>query len=796
MPAEQPGAIHHLPAPVSSFVGREQELRALRRLLHEHRLVTLTGVGGIGKTRLAFAAATEERDRFADGVVLVELAALVRPDLVLPTIAKALALPLTTDRPPLEQLAGALQARHLLLLIDNCEHVLEACARIATLLLARCPRLTLLTTSREPLAIGGERVVRVPALGLPEPTLAVSLPQLLEYDALRLFVERAQAAEPAFHLTAQTLEAVREICRQLDGIPLALELAAGRVRGMGVHTIVARLDQRFRLLISGDRSALPRQQTLRAMIDWSYDLLSASEHVVLRRLAVFAGAFTLDAADRVCAGAYRDQNGPAPLTPESVLDHLVHLVNKSLVHFHQATGRYQLLEIIRLYSRERLTEAGELETVGQRHAAWYLQLAEAAAKQLAGPEQAVWGARLEAEHDNLRAALTWVLDAKQGGDAARLGLALWRFWHTHTYQHEGLHWLEQMLALDAATPLPSELRPQLFHALGVLAHSVSHFAQASAYQTEALRLWREANDRDGMAQALFELGWQQFYMMHLPQARAYADESVAFARAVGSQPALASGLHLWALSIIERDHGDTASAAPHADMNAAINALEEALAIWRAVGDIGNLAKTISLLARAEAKRGNPERAGSLLCSALRQLAQVGNYIDLQGSLVVMLNMALHASQQPQAAVHATQVAGVMVARSERLGGGSAWEAEPFQQGIEQLAAALGADRFTQAFEAGKQMTLTQLIELAEQIATLATRSASPSAPPAMHATLTARERDVLPLVAAGLTNAQIAQRLHISPRTVNAHLTSIYSKLGVSSRAGAIRYAVEHDLG
>jgi predicted ATPase len=282
MPSERSTHKQNLPAPVSSFIGREQEMREIRQRLRAHRLITLTGTGGTGKTRLALQAAACELDQFADGVWLVELAGLSTSDLVAETIAKVLALPEVPDLAPLEQLGAFLQGRRLFLVLDNCEHLIEECARIASFLLARCPHLALLATSREPLAIGGEVVLHIPALSLPDPTQPLDCASLLHYDAVRLFVERAHAAEPSLQLTTTNAEAVIEICRRLDGIPLALELAAGRVRGMGVTSLAARLDQRFRLLIRGDRTALPRQQTLHATIDWSYRLLAAPEQVVLR----------------------------------------------------------------------------------------------------------------------------------------------------------------------------------------------------------------------------------------------------------------------------------------------------------------------------------------------------------------------------------------------------------------------------------------------------------------------------------------------------------------------------------
>jgi predicted ATPase/DNA-binding CsgD family transcriptional regulator len=779
---------HNLPAPVSSFIGREQELKELRQCLRENRLITLTGAGGTGKTRLALQAATTELDRFADGVWLIELAGLPIPELVVETIAKVLMQPEISDPAPIERLGAYLSAKHVLLVLDNCEHVIDECAHIVGLLLARCPRLTLLATSREPLLMNGEVILRVPALSLPDPSQPVDLAYFFHYDALHLFVERARAAEPSFQLTDVNAGMVVEICRRLDGIPLALELAAVRVRGIGVPFLAARLDQRFQLLTGGDRTALPRQQTLHAMIDWSYRLLSVPEQVVLRRLGIFVGAFELQAAESVCTGAYSDQNGREIITPETILHHLLQLVNKSLVQFNQESGRYRLQETIRIFSLERLAEADETQSLSCQHFAWYLQLAEHGAPSLSGSKPEAWVAQLEQEHDNFRAALGWAIDTGRSEEAARCALALWRFWHTHTYQGEGVRWLERILMLDGDIPLPMALRPQILNALGVLSHTVRQFDRADSYHTEALRMFRERGDRVGMAQALFDIGWQQFDEMKMDQARAYAAESLALAREVEDQPAIARALLLDGLVATEADQAEEA-----------IPALEESLAIWQIVGDTGNVAKAMGVLARAEGKRGNHERANSLLRDAVQLHVQVGNYIDLIGPLVALCFLAIHAPHQPEGARLAAQVLGIMTTWEETIGGGgpNAWKAGPKQIFIDQVTAMLSAETFAQAFDEGKQMTLADLVQLTEQITVPAPAIVLPSPPrptPA-HTRLSARELEVLRLLAGGLTSAQIAEQLILSVLTVNTHVRSIYSKLGVTSRSAATRYAIEHHL-
>lgn len=525
--------------------------------------------------------------------------------------------------------------------------------------------------------------------------------------------------------------------------------------------------------------------------------MSPPEQVVLQRLGIFAGDFAAEAAEYVCDGAVDDPNKRGSISSEAVFDHLLQLVNKSLVQYNQETERYRLLETIRFFCLERLAEAGETQTVSAQHAAWYLQFAEDVAPHLSGSQQAAWVLRLGAEHDNLRAVLAWTIDTNRVDQAARLALALWQFWHTHTYQREGLRWLERILVLETAHPLPPHIRPRLCNALGVLATSMCHFDQATAYHDEALRLWRLEGDQEGIAQALHDMGLQQFEQMHQVQARAYATESLAIARALESQPAIARAQALWALAVLEGDPGGATSAARSAELAKAISALEESLAIYQALGDTSNRAKIMSFLARAEEIRGNYDHAKPFLRQTVQLLVQQGNYIDLQGSLVALHIMAMESSQQPEGSHHAAQVCGMMTARLEKLGGKSPWDEGPFQHGIARLTATLGTDAFAQAFAHGKRMTPADLVQLTEQITALshAIMPETPQSTPS-HGGLTARELEVLRLVATGLTNAQVAHQLHVTPRTVNAHLTAIYSKLGVSSRGGAMRYALDHQLG
>lgn len=779
----------NLPAPVSSFIGRESELKDIARLLERHRLVTLTGPGGTGKTRLALQAAATARERFPDGVWLVELAPLSGSELVAETIAKVMGVSATHESSPLDGVGAFIAGKRMLLTLDNCEHLLTECARIVARLLARCPALVVLATSREPLATGGEWTLRVPPLSLPTSSGALTPERLLDYDGIRLFTERAQAAEPTFRLNETTTAPVVEICRRLDGIPLALELAAMRVRGMGVAYLSGRLDNRFGLLTGGDRAGERRQQTLLATVEWSYSLLPERERVALRRLGVFVGSFSPEAAEAVCAEAGEvERAATAPVG--TVFDDLTRLVDKSLVQFDVETGSYRLLETIRLYCLDQLAEAGEVNHIKRQHFVYYLQLAEDGAALVGGPGESAWFTRLEREHDNFRAALAWAIQVERADEAARMALALWRFWHLRAYHLEGIRWLEQISALDTTRPLPAALRPQFVNALGVLCHLARDFDSASACHAEALRLWTEAGDQAGMAQALLDMGWQAFDEVRLDEARQCLDKSLALAEDIGDERLIAGALLFGATVDIE-SHRSAGVSAP----------LERSLAIWRKLGDTGSQASTIAALAGAYQRQGNYERAKPLLAEAARLNTQIGNYGDLIGVLVILFYQVTGTRGQLADPYDGPRALGALMAWEASTGSEhSPWMTSDHSQAmIEKLTRGLDPEAVAQALAEGKRLTSAEFLALVERV----TRPADiePSATPAARSSkspamsLTPREMEVLRLVAQGMTNARVARELYITPRTVNAHLTAIYAKLGVVSRSGAIRYAVERQI-
>lgn len=788
MSVEPRNQLHNLPAPLTSFVGREHELALVGRKLREYRLVTLTGAGGSGKTRLALHAAARELEHFPAGVWLVDLAPLTRPELLAERVAQALGITDTSGRPSTEVLLDALRARRLLLLLDNCEHLVTACARLVALLLGGCPSVTVLATSREPLGLTAENVLQVPPLSLPDVSLALDPQSLLRSDAVRLFVERAAAADGTFRLTKHNAHALAEICARLDGLPLALELAASRVRAIPLNQLASRLDARFQMLMRGDPTAPARQQTLRALIDWSHSLLDEPERVVFRRLAVFAPSWSLEAAEAICAGDYRIAHRSAALPAEDVLGLLLRLVDRSLVQVDQGAGRYRLLETIRYYGREKLDEAGETEWVSRQHFEWYLRLAEEYVPQAANLGERRWLDQLEREHDNTRAALMWAITQGLAEAAARLALALWPFWHMRSYLLEARRWLEQIVALGDRSPLPAKLRARLLTALGVIAHTLGQFDRAGACHSEAIQIWRELGDREGLAAALLDLGWHHFHQLDLKQARVYADESLALARQIGNQRAIASALLL-------RAGTSTMMGSP----DAATPDVKECLQIWRDVGDADGTASALNALALAEIDAGNFEGAKPLLAEALACYAGAGNTMSLGMVFAGLVRLAIHATDQHQGARWTARLLGVALAWSEHLGGVSVPLARvPNEPVAAQARNILGGERFAQEFDEGKRLDFDEVVALATEVTRIEPEphaAPSPAVKSERPNDLTAREVEVLRLVATGLSNPQIAQHLVLSTRTVEAHLRSIFAKLEVTSRTAATRFAIEHGL-
>ena len=684
---------HNLPYQLTSFVGREQEVAQLQELVTANRLVTLTGAGGAGKTRLAIEVASRMVDAFPDGVWLVELAALSDPRLVPQTVAQALGVKEKAGTSVSEAVSGWLASKHVLLVLDNAEHVIEECVRLLDEILRRGPDVAILVTSRERLGMTGELTYRVPSLTVPPPDSNLALDALLGYEGVRLFVDRARLLRPDFSVTAEDAAPLASICHRLDGIPLAIELAAPRIRSMSVEELSHRLDQRFALLTDGSRTALPRHRTLRSTIDWSYDLLHEPEKLFLQRLSVFAGGWTLAAAEEVCAGE--------GIEKRDVLDLLTSLADKSMVVPEQedARTRYRLLETVRQYARDRLEESGGSAAAQERHRDYYLALAEEADPKLRTAEQAEWLARLEEEHDNLRAGLAWSLVDAGSTAGLRLCGALQRFWWTRGHLTEGRQWCMCVLGKAEAVDRTGE-RAYALNAAGTLALYQGDYSAAKALHEEGLAIRRELGDRSGIAGALGNLGNVAVNQGDYPTAKALHEESLAIRRELGDRFGIAVRLNnLGNVALAQCDY--TAAKALH----------EEGLAIRRELGDRSGIATSLSNLGIVVLNQGDYPAARALLEESLAIRRELGDRSGIPYSLeglaavVASLRGSLRAAHIWGATEQLRTEIGAPLTPNER---------SRYDQFVAAARIALGDDAaFDRAWQEGRGLTLDQAIDLA-----------------------------------------------------------------------------------
>lgn len=606
--------ISNVPIPLTSFIGRKNELTQIKTLLAGTRLLTLVGAGGSGKTRLSIQVSIELLDapQFKDGVWWIELAHLTAPMQVAPTVAKALGVGAVPNRTMIQVITNYLCGKHLLLILDNCEHLLPACAELTNTLLREAPDLKIMTTSREPLNIPGESVWHVPTLAVPAESLTREQ-LVMSYEGVRLFVERANAVKPGFALTEENVHAVTQICRRLDGIPLAIELAAARVAVMSPQEIAARLNDRFNLLTSGSQVALPRQQTLRALVDWSFDLLSPNERTLFHRLAVFSGGRTLAMAEAVCAFGAIGKN--------QVLDLLARLVNKSLIFAEESNGetRYGFLDTIKQYAREKMEQSDEGDTVRDRHLNYFLDFAERAAPELTGPHQLDWLNRLEREHANLRSALWHATHKNRNTQALRLTAALAEFWSVRGYLAEGREWFKQ--ALDASRADFESTTSQAFRAYyawtlanaASLSAQYSDLATASANGEASLEIFRELGDKAGIATVLVTLGSLLRLQSDWASARARLEEAMTIAQELNDKHLIASALRN--LGIISEFQDNYANARA---------LIEQSLRLCREIGDQHEIANSLSNLGNIAQQQGDYAEARKLYQEILAIHRQAG----------------------------------------------------------------------------------------------------------------------------------------------------------------------------
>ena len=757
--ASQPPA---LPAPLSSFVGRAREVAALRQVLEGTHLLTLTGPGGCGKTRLALEVARGLTEPYAGRVWLVELAPLGDAALLLPAVAASVGSVESAGTALEAALVAALSPRATLLVLDNCEHLIDGCAALASMLLARCPRLRILATSRERLRLDGEVAWPVPPLALPDADGEPPLDALRGADAVRLFVERAQAVRPGLALTPETAAAVSQICRRLDGLPLAIELAAARTPVLTAEQILERLDEPFRLLTGGARAAPSRQQTLAATLDWSYILLGEAERALFRRLSVFPGEFALADVEAVAT--------PDELDRWAMLDAMTGLVDKSLLmadHAAQPAARYRLLEPIRQYAAAHLAAAAEAAEIHARHATYYLDLAERAGAALQGPDQEQWLACLDREQGNLRAALQWALEHRWADGGLRAAAALVPYWETRGYLSEGRRWLEAMLT--SAASAPSALRVRALTGAGHLAYLQGEHATAEGLLRDGLAVGGRAGDPADVAAPLTELGMVLRMRGDLAESERCLREGLACSRASDDRAGVAFALlHLGA------------TAARRDEVARAMALFEESLTIWETLGDRRRVVFIWSILGIYAIQLGDSDTAVGYLTRSLAEHRRLGDRWKLLNDLLGLAWVLLARGKSDDAA----RLLGAAEARGEGPGDPvPRIDSGTFRSLLEAVRPHRQEPAFAAAWAEGRAMALDAAVDYA--LAAVVTPAAAGELPAQSgeREPLTRREHEVARLLAQGWSDRQIADALSISVSTVGVHVHHILAKLGLRSR-------------